>query len=234
MNLGFPVMPDHPALETRKYLLYWVFLSVTRCFHLYCSATELCLSSATAGLWSCFGVTTLDVAEAHMKSFLGTSSEKSCSWTALTVAVFIIIYRFSGLHYGIFFCWPLNSEPASRSAHFEACSEKPWCWVSDVCDMTGCHGNRPWYHKCQMMNSFQEHTRKNSCIVLEKVLTLELLSSTSKENRENYWQNKCPVLPSLLVLLSRSLFGSSTAPVWEHKRVSLECRSASVEYFQRD
>jgi len=93
---------------------------------------------------------------------------------------------------------------------------KPWCWVGDVRDMTGCHGNRPWYHKRPVMNPFQGHTRKNSCIVLQKVLTPELLSSTSKENRENDWQNKCPVLPPLLVWLSRSLFKSSTAPVWEH------------------
>lgn len=229
MYLGFPVMPDHPVLETRKYLLHRVFRSITWLFPLFCSATGLSLSSATAGLWSCFGVTTLSVPGVRMKSFLSTSSEKPCSWAALTVAVFIIIYWSCGLHYVIFFCWPLNSEHANPTARFEACS----CSEShDAEHVMWCHGNGPWYHKCQLISSFLGHTRKNSCIVLQKVLPPELLSSTSKENRENDWQ-KCAVLP-LLVLLSRSLFRSPTAPVWEHERVSPECKSASIENFQRD
>lgn len=103
MYLGFPVMPDHPVLETRKYLLHTVFRSIMWLFPLFCSATGLSLSSAMAGLWSCFGVTTLGVPGARMKSFLSTSSEKPCSWAALTVAIFIIIYWSCGLHYVIFF-----------------------------------------------------------------------------------------------------------------------------------
>ena len=120
MSLGFPAMPDHPALET-KCFLYWVFLSVKWRFHLCCSATARCLSSAAAGLWPCAGVTALGAPGAHGKSFLGASSEKPCSWAALTVAVFIVLCRSCGLPC-FFFRWPLHSEHASCTARFEACS----------------------------------------------------------------------------------------------------------------
>lgn len=134
MYLGFPVMPDHPVLETRKYLLHRVFRSITWLFPLFCSATGLSLSSATAGLWSCFGVTTLGVPGACMKSFLSTSSEKPCSWAALTVAVFIIIYWSCGLHYVIFFLLAVKLRTCKPYCPFWGLLLlwKPWCWACDV------------------------------------------------------------------------------------------------------
>lgn len=116
-------MPDHPAIQTRKYLFVTPSLpehNMMFSFLLLCH--ELYLSSAMAGLWSCFSVTTLGVPGTDIRSFLGTSSEKPCNWVALMLAVFIITCWSCGLCYITFFCWLLKSERANCTACFEACS----------------------------------------------------------------------------------------------------------------
>lgn len=101
-----------------------------------------------------------------------------------------MLVLWSVLRYFISFAgrWTQNMQtllPISRLAlALKAVMLSAWCmWHNWV---TGCD-----VFKCQMMNWFQEHTRKNSCAVLEKVLNPEksLLQncSTSKENRENNW-----------------------------------------------
>lgn len=129
MNLGFPVMPDHTALETRKFLLSKVTFSLLLLCKRIVSAVPqlLCSPVLVSQPW---------VLRAHRKSFLGTSSGKPCSWTC-SWQLFLSLYP-GPVVLVTFFCWVLDLDlPAVLS-----CSERMlsvgYVWWHDGPMATGC------------------------------------------------------------------------------------------------
>lgn len=166
---------------------------------------SLGLSSAMVG----FGPGSIPQPQAppgtHVKTFLSTSSEEPCSQTEVTAWRGVECQVFVTLSFLL--AVELKTCKPYTLFHGLLLLWKPRCWV---CVM----GPGPM---------------AAGCAPGEDILLVEqLFSSTTKGNRENYWQNQCLVLPPSLVLLRWSLSRSPAPPVLQHEQVAVECRSAST------
>lgn len=152
MNLGFPVMPDHTALETRKYLL-----SKTWRFHWYCSATELCQQchSWFVVLFWChcpryWGHTGSPALAPPQRSPVDGCAHGSCF-----------------CHYvlALWFLSPFSAGCWTRTCQLY-CPALKGRWVWDMCDDVMVPWQQAVISSVPDGEFFQGHIRKNSCVVL--------------------------------------------------------------------
>lgn len=98
-----------------------------------------------------------------------------------------------------------------------------------ICVMTWwSHGNRLWYHQCQMVNSFRDTSERTAVLCYRKSLLQNCSSLSPQKIEKMTYKIKRSVFPPLLFLLSRSLFRSPTAPVCDSTNMYL--LSAKVLY----
>lgn len=175
---------------------------------------QSCVSSATAALLSCFNVSALGVRGTlevlpPQRSPIAEDAHGSCF-----------------CHY-ILALWSLS--PFSGDFFFfglrcASCTILLWKDAEcGICVMTWwSHGNRLWDHQCQMVNSFR-HTSERTAVLCYRKSLLQNCFSLSSQKIEKMADK---IFPPLLFVLSRSHFRSPTAPMWETKHVSPECKSA--------